>query len=384
METASEKKIRLFTLILTPHRLWGLILVPYIIINESKKRYFKLSECLSPFPNVDTLSTLTDEEREVVKIINDYSDRNLFKLFSKDKSVKEFLEVVTAEKIDNFIRPYIEQKLYKTLIISREESIPVYYQKTKSDTLHSEDKLLLNTESASPVFIFKRELEQTTYTLSLEAGGKYIDLKNSSVDIICMSPCLIREDYRVMFVSDVDGSKIKPFLSKDNIIIPKKTEAKYFETFVLNAVNNFKVENHGFEIEWFNPVKVVTLEIEIGLKGHPVLILKFSYEGNMIFASEQQHTFTILDKNRGNFIFRKYHRDFEWEKQCLNTLGELGFFSDDDVNFLPLSNENKKKDELYSMIEIINHNYNEITRAGFVLKSRLNQNYNLRPVNIII
>ena len=384
METGSEKKIRLFTLILTPHRLWGPILVPYIIMNESKKRYFKLQECLSPFPNADTLSTLTDEEREVVKIINEYSDRNLFKLFSKDKSVKEFLEVVTAEKIDNFIRPYIEQKLYKSLKISREENIPVYYRKTKSETLHSEDKLLLNTESAYPVFIFRRELEQTTYTLSLEAGGKFIDLKNSSVDIICMSPCLIREDYRVMFVSDVDGSKIKPFLSKENIFIPKKTEAKYFETFVLNAVNNFKVENHGFEIEWFNPVKAAILEIEIGLKGHPVLILKFSYEGNLILANDQQYTITILDKNKGNFVFRKYHRDFEWEKQCLSALGELGFFSDDDVNFLPLSNEIKKKDELYTMIEIVNHNYHEFITAGFDITSRLNQNYNLRPVNIEI
>lgn len=376
--------MRLFTLILTPHRLWGLILVPYIIINESKRSYYKLSECLSPFPNIDTLSLLTSDEREVVKIINDYSDRNLFKLFSKEKSVKEFLETVNAEKIDKFIRPYIEQKIYRSISISHEENIPVYYQKTKSGTLHQEDKLVLNNESASPVFIFNRHDEQTTYTLSLDIGGKCIDLKNSSADIICMSPCLIREDHRILFVSDVDGSKIKPFLSKESIIIPGKTEEKYFETFVLNAVNNFKVENHGFEIKWFTPVREAVLDIETGIKGNPVVILKFNYQGNRIFYNEQQHTFTILEKNKGNFIFRKYQRDFEWEKQCLKSLGELGFFSEDDINFFPFSNESKKKDELYNMIEIINHNYKEIIEAGFILKSRLNQNYNLGPVNIEI
>ena len=41
---------------------------------------------------------LTPEERELVKIINEYSDRNLFKLFSKDKTVKDFIEKVTPEK----------------------------------------------------------------------------------------------------------------------------------------------------------------------------------------------------------------------------------------------------------------------------------------------
>ncbi len=106
--------------------------MPYIIIDESNRGYYKLSECLSPFPNIDTLGTLTSEEREVVKIINEYSDRNLFKLFSKDKTVKDFIEKVTPEKIESFIRPYIERRIYKCLTISRDENIPVCYQKTKT------------------------------------------------------------------------------------------------------------------------------------------------------------------------------------------------------------------------------------------------------------
>ena len=71
LEAGSENKLKLFALVLTHHRLWGSVLLPYIIQNEPNKRYFKLSECLSPFPNIDTLGTLTSEEREVVKIIND-------------------------------------------------------------------------------------------------------------------------------------------------------------------------------------------------------------------------------------------------------------------------------------------------------------------------
>ena len=87
---------------------------------------------------------------------------------------------------------------------------------------------MLNDENAEPVFRFTRDQEQSTYNLSLETGGKLIDMKKSSIDILCMSPCLIREDHRILFVSDVDGSKLKPFLSKEFIQIPKKTEVKVF------------------------------------------------------------------------------------------------------------------------------------------------------------
>jgi hypothetical protein len=114
-------------LILINHRLLGSILIPYIIIDESNKGFYRLAECLTPFPNIDTLGSLTAEERDVVKIINEYTERNLFKLFSKDKTVKEFFEKITPEKLDNFIRPYIERRIYKCLKISEDESIPVYY-----------------------------------------------------------------------------------------------------------------------------------------------------------------------------------------------------------------------------------------------------------------
>ncbi len=382
METPSEKKNKAFALILINHRIWGQILLPYIIVPEPNRSYFRLSECLFPFPDIDTLSMLAPEEREVVNLINEYSERTLFKLFSKDRNVKEFQANITQEKLEKFIRPYIERRIYKSLEISRDENVPVYFQKTKTGTLHAEDRLTLNYEFAVPVFRFIRGEDHSTYKLSLEAGGKSIDLRNNSVDIVCMSPCLIREGTRLFFVSDVDGPKLKPFISKDYIIIPGKTEVKYFSSFVVNAVNNYKVEGSGFEITEPEAVKEAHIEIGYGIKGIPVMVLRYSYKGHLLYASEPNSSFTVFEKKGERFIFKKYYRDFVWEKRCSDILGELGYFSDDDVNFFPVYSDSVKRDEIYSLVENINSNYSEITDAGFRLISKLDQNYNLQPVDI--
>jgi SNF2 family DNA or RNA helicase len=384
LEKASDKRGKFFALILLNHRLWGYMLVPYILQRVTDRGYFKLSENLSPFPNTETMGSLTAEERELVKIINEYSDRMLFKLFSRDKSVKEFLEKVTAERIEGFIRPYIERRLNKCFNIAGDENIPVYFQKKKSGTLHPEDQLFISEENAEPIFRFIRSEEQSEYNLDLEYAGKKIDLRKGPVDILCMSPCIIRDDMRITFVSDIEGAKLKPFLTRESIVIPKKSELKYFSGFVLNTINNFKVESSGFDIIEISPSREAILTLETGLKGNTGLTLQFNYHGSKIYSNDPATSFTLFEKKGDHFIFKKFHRDFDWENERLKVLGDLGYFSDDEIHFAPVSSGIKRKDELYSIIEVVNGNYSEIIASGFILNSRLDLQYNLKPVDIEI
>jgi len=143
----------------------------------ARQRLLQIIRVPVSFPNVDTLGTLTSEEREVVKIINEYKDRSLFKLFSKDKSVKEFQEKISPYNLETFIRPYIERRLFKCFTIARDENIPLFFQKTKAITLHLEDQLSLSEDNAEPVFRFARNEEQSAYNLSVEYAGKSLILK---------------------------------------------------------------------------------------------------------------------------------------------------------------------------------------------------------------
>ena len=51
---------------------------------------------------------------------------------------------------------------------------------------------------------------------------------------------------------------------------------------------------------------------------------------------------------------------------------------------MPVSTNSKRGDELYTIIETVNSNYSEIIDSGFVLTSRLDLKYNVKPINIEI
>ncbi|HLP71888.1 MAG TPA: DEAD/DEAH box helicase [Bacteroidales bacterium] len=377
----TDKKNKLFAIILNRHRKWGLMLSPYIITEEEDGSFYRLTECLTPFPNTDTVHTLSDEEREIVRIINEYTDRELFRLFSRDKNVMDFLEKADAEKIEKFIRPYIERRMNKVLAIARGESIPVFLRKMQIATLHPDDLLMLMPENAVPVFRFIRTDEETRYSLSLESAGKKVDLKSCPTEILSISPCIIRQDNKIFFISEIDGSKIRPFLSKDSIVVPKKNELQYFRTFVLNAVNNFKVECSGFTIINKEPSGEAVLDAVEGIRG-PSLLLTYDYEGIKIRADDPSANFTLFERSGNEYVFKKYTRDFGWEKKCRDVLGEFGFFSDDEVNFFAVSDDARKRDDMYYLVESVNRYYDELNEAGFRISGKLGEKYNLLPVEV--
>ena len=381
----TDTKPKKFALVLTSHRLWGMIFLPYILQVEPGKKYFRLNECLSPYQSDEALKLLDHNELELVRIINEYTDRSLFRIFSKDKSVKDFLEKVTAEKIGKFIRPYIETRIWKCFIIARDEGIQCYQVGSKSLNVHSSDELKLRVEAAKPLFRFDRNPEGSTYKLKIEVEGKPVELFHNPIEVLSNSPCIIVEGHRLMFIEDIDGTKLKPFISKENVRIPKTSEIKYFSGFVLNTINNFKVEASGFEISEPEPEKSATLSLESSIKGHPVLILSYYYSGIQVTPDDNSEYVTVFGNSGGNFTYRKYKRDFKWESKCMDSLYESGFITDDSKNFFVQNTDSMISEDIYEIIEAVNRNYDELIKSGFTLNTKkLDRNYSLKPVNIEI
>ena len=385
MENLKEINNRRFALVLTKHRLWGYVFHPYIFVNEPGNKFFSLSESLSQYQSDETLKSLNDEERELVRIISEYSDRALFKLFSRDISVKDFLINVTKEKIDKFIRPYIERRMGKCFTIARDEGTICFNKRPNSNIVHPDDRISFAPEAAHPVFIFNRNQEGGSYKLDIEVEGNPIELFQRPIEILSNSPCIIWDHDRILLIEDIEGAKLRPFLTRESVLIPKDSEVRYFSGFVLNVINKYKVEGSGFTVTESLPEKSAHLSLEKSIKGFAVLILSFYYSGNKISPEDPSDYITNFFENEGDFLFRKYRRDFRWESECMETLADLGFVSDDSINFY-LAEETQDQDfGLTSMVESINRNYSDLVESGFTIEPKnIDRNYNLKPVNIEI
>lgn len=381
--TKAGEKEKLFILILTQHRRWGSILMPYIIERTAGVAYYRMVEALSPHPDNNTVSQLDNEENEIVRLINEYSDRHLFKLFSKHKSVKEFLESVATREFETLIKPYIETRISQCLHIALNDEVPVFLQKTKIDSLHPEDQLKIMPQPATPVFRFDRGPEGSTYNLMLFSGGASMNLRRGNVEILSNKPCIVRSNDRLLFVTDIEGAKLKPFLLRSSILIPKATEEKYFRTFVLSVVNSHKVSGTGFTIEDATPEKKAYLTVETGIRGIPVAILKFRYDDRDLFYPEDTTHFTSFRADGGHFLFRRKQRSPEWEKGCIDSLAEAGLFSEDGINFTVAGARENNSESLYDLIETVAHNKVRLSEAGLIIRNGSTElPYNLEPVVI--
>lgn len=374
-----------FALTLSSHRKWGTILIPCIIKPSANKKFFEIYTTITTASDPETLAILTPEECEVVTIINKYNEHNLFKLFSKHKNIKEFVETVTDELITDRIRPYIEKLLFKSLEIAKNEEIPVFHKIRTGQTLHYEDRLIIHGEEAKPVFQFSRGADFSNYNLSIEYIDRRIKILKTDTEVVTNTPCTVRIGGEILFIHGIDGMKLRPFIKNETISIPKTSEKKYYSSFVKGIVNNHRVIAEGFTIIEVSPVKHAYLTIEIGIKGMPVAILKFKYGTHSIFQNDGVRQFTDFSSENNNFQFKTIKRDRQWESRCVAILEDAGLVADDGINYSLEINTDDRKRALLSLIETIAENHKAFDDNMFVLETgSLDYPYSLLPPEIEI
>ena len=158
-----------FALGYMPHRLWGSILQAQILEREPGKEFYSPGEYVQNDSSTRAYQRLSPMQREILRLMDQYSDRSLHKHFSRHKTVKQFLDQVDQDTVTGHIRPYIEKRLYAILEIARDNRIPVFVKEKSSRNIFQEDFLYLERKAAVPVFHFNYR-EGLSYSLFLIHG----------------------------------------------------------------------------------------------------------------------------------------------------------------------------------------------------------------------
>ncbi|MCK5137585.1 MAG: DEAD/DEAH box helicase [Bacteroidales bacterium] len=371
-----------FALGYTPHRLWGNILQARFLEKEHGKEFFIPREYIQNDESTQAYNRLTPMQQEVVRIIDAYSDRNLFRAFSKKKTVKEFQDSVDKETINNHIRPYIERHLYTALEIARDNRISIFVKDKGDGNVFPEDFLRVEKYPADPVFSFKYG-EVLSYSLSLIHGKNKLILHDGFVEIVSNSPTSIILEKSLYFINEIDGKKLKPFLDKEQVLIPRKFEKEYFSTFVRNTLRDFNTITEGFNVNELRPATQAELVLEEGMNNLPVWILTFYYNNKMIYPDSRLKRFVNYTGDGKSHGFERFHRDKSWEESIVTVLNELGLRSRDQKIFRLNQRFNKENEnDLFAAINFLNESGPILADSEIRVRHRLQNNYYLGKIDL--
>ncbi len=333
------------------HEYLGYLFESFVIQLDHQRRLTLKHQNISAKNADEFASELDDVDYKLIKLIDAIQQEAIVKKFYNKKITPPefFLKIYNKEKGDTLLQDAIQSyiELKKNEILCLLESKMLFEMGRDGEPTWK--RLAIAPKKANVLFHFMRNEDNTHYFPTIKYEDQKIDFQYKNAIIVCSLPAWLLVDNTVFhFHKDVDGNKLKPFLNKKFILVPRKMEEVYYEKFVTQIVSTFDVHAKGFTIhaEVFDPSPVLTLT-ELAVAKAPaslfesnaatvvaeenkiLLSLDFQY-GDFIFSSDKlSPSFVKMEKTSDSYVFHKVKRDSEKEKLFLDLLrnSELEFKS---------------------------------------------------------
>ena len=374
-----------FALTLTTHRILGPLFNPVIIAHSPNREYYIVSDRLSIANLPQYEPYLLPEETGLVKIIEEYSDNQLLKVFSKKKiSTQDFLSSVDEILYERQIRPYIERRLLRCTELFAGSDIPIFLKK-QHNNIYESDRLWFQDDMANAVFSFSRNTEGLQYFLTVKYNEETIRLTGKNGFVLVNEPCRLVLGNRVFQFDDIDGKKLLPFFKRPTISIRTETEKKFLETFAKPIIQKYQVQATGFIITDQHLQPKPVLSLEANLNGLPVLMLRFKYGENAVYlAGKKSELLVTLIHDNNHVEFNRLNRNLQMENRIISSLLELGLANFDASSFTPL--RTKKADNIfifYDLVNWLNSNCTALNQLGIeIVQANAGHRYYLQQVDL--
>ena len=351
-----------FVIVLTQHRFVGHIFLPYLIQKEDK--YYTTIKLVKPHDFKDHDYSFRTYEKELVELIDRYSDERLTRRFSRAANVTEFYSRLDTSKFQKHVIPHIEQCMWEVARILMLSPVRLLKKEAKYANLYDEDEIQVYPFFAKPVFYFERLDDETRYRLKIILEDKEVPLLNRNISVIANSPAIILHRNQLLVFEKFEGKRLTPFFSKEYISVPHSMEEKYYPGFMRKTIRDFDVVARGFILEEGEVEKSAVLRPEYNLQYEPCLALHFRYGDEMFLPNAAREVAVQYKKNGNDVLFRKIKRDKEWEKSILDKIQLLGL-KEKNGFYVPIKGyPADQKDALYFLLNWISRNRHELQRAG--------------------
>jgi SNF2 family DNA or RNA helicase len=325
------------------HEYLGYMFESFVIQLDVKGR-LTLSHQNISFLNAKEFDQGMDEmDYELIKYMDSMQQDAVVKHFNKKKMKANdfFLKVFNGDEKNEPLR--VEIKRY--MEIRRTKILPLLKHKMLFemgvDGEPTWKKIEILQEPATVLFHFRRNEENTHYFPTIKYAGEKIHFQYEEGFILCNDPAfLVLRSKLYHFAKNVDGNKIKPFLNKKFIAIPKKIEDSYYRKFVAQLVGAFDVYAEGFEIKTEQyEVKPQLTFSELATQYSPTLFeengngkssddgkilfeLSFNY-GTYNYNTENSKDVSVyVEQEADQYTFHRVRRRLDKEKKVITFLND--------------------------------------------------------------
>ncbi len=341
------------------HEFLGYLIEAFVVQRNSRGELTLLNQILST-QNVDEFAQELDErDFELIRLIDLIQQDTIVKKFSTRKlpAIDFFLKIYEPSKGDKLVQEAIQGYLetMKAKIMALLPGKPFYVMGNDGNPAWMPIRWM--PEPARVHFHFVRNTDSTHYFPIVrypvgksKTETERVDFQFKSALMICDEPAWMMVDHRLYhFSKNVDGKKLRPFFTKNHIVVPRTIEQQYYERFVTQLIATYDVYAKGFEIrtESIEPVPVLTMS-ELALAGRAVPLsaglaateltepdhtpgqriafdLSFRY-GDFTFRFDScgPSANVSVEKKGDDYIFHKIRRNQPLERHKLAFLRETG------------------------------------------------------------
>ena len=262
-------------------------------------------------------------DKRLIQLMDEYSHQALAKRFSKQKNrPAEFLQLeITADYQQQVIRPYIDKRLTTVLELIKEEYGWIYLNSKSGNPTSS--LLTVSAHLATVRFHFINQEEGTKYypTIQHQELGPVKPARDEA-HLITIKPCwLMVKEHLFQFTDNLDGKKLKPFLSRGSLQIPKRSEPEFYRKFIPQIIESHRVEASGFAIKKQEATPTPVLCLTRDLESRPAFLLTFSYGKDFEFYAHEARPHKVnLFEEQGSYQFYKVNRDTATEEAFVEQL----------------------------------------------------------------
>ena len=333
-----------FTLVysLFEHEYLGYLFESYVIQLDAKDRLTFLHQNISAKNAKEFKEGLDQDDYELIRLMDSMQQERIIRKFHnrKIKTSDFFLKIYDPKKGNKEVQEKISNYLgsKRSQILSLMKSKNLY--EMGNDGEPAWRRIEMVEEKASVLFHFRRNQDNTHYFPTIKCRGEKVEFQYKNAIIICEDPAwMIVKGKLYSFEKNVDGKKLRPFLNKKFIVIPKQVEQTYYRKFVAPLIASYDVYAKGFEIQSDHyPIRpVLTFSelthdtsngngsgsyLENGSSGRLMFELSFSYGPYNYRADRLPPVSVNLEQNGEQYIFHRVIRATKREKKYIALLSE--------------------------------------------------------------